>query len=194
MRRRSADRRSPALPARVRLADAQRRSHRRGRGRVRARVRADRRSSTPDPRAAARDHRTPGPAPGVFFCAAPIAARAARADRCAARDPGRRCSSSSRPSPPGSTGRAPRAVIRRRPMSPGAPAYRVKRPPSGIQKSRPGGRHPGPDGPKAWAMFQTNNTAVFPTGPNCPIIPLKVAYIFVRGPYDQTRRPVGRGA
>jgi hypothetical protein len=45
---------------------------------------------------------------------------------------------------PGSTGRAPRAVIRRRPMSPGAPAYRVNRPPPDDQLPRRGEPRPGP--------------------------------------------------
>ena len=154
-------------------------------------------SSTTDPRAAARDHRTPGPAPGVFFCAPPIAARcssrpvlelelepiAAPPDRRAARAGIQR-----RPMP----GRDPPAAspwppIPRRPMSPGAPTDRVIRPPSGIQKSRPPGRRPGPDGPKAWAMFQTNNTAVFPTERNYLILPLNIAYILHRGPYAETR-------
>jgi hypothetical protein len=158
--------------------------------------------STPDPRAAARDHRTPGPAPGVFFCAAPIAARAALADRCAARDPP--------PVPPVLELEPP---SERRPSPSRDPPAAHRGPSSAAARCRPGplhigstGRHPasrnrraaaagpGARGAVAWAMFQTNNTTVFPTGPNCPIIPLKVAYIFVRGPYDQTRRPVGRGA
>jgi hypothetical protein len=92
--------------------------------------------------------------------------------------------------------RRPRPAVRhpRRPMSLGAPAYRVIPASSRRQKSPPAGHGRRALWPTAWAMFQTNNTSVFPTGPNCPIIPRKVAYIFVRGPYDQTRRPVGRGA
>jgi hypothetical protein len=81
-----------------------------------------------------------------------------------------------------------------RPMSLGAPAYRVIPASSRHQKSPPAGHGRRALWPTAWAMFQTNNTPVFPISPNCPIIPRKVAYIFVRGPYDQTRRPVGRGA
>ena len=109
----------------------------------------------------------------------------------------------SRPAAPGSRrpmpGRNPPAAppgpsIPGRPMPPGAPTDRVIRPPSGNQKSRPPGRRPGPDGPKAWAMFQTNNTAVFRIGSNCPILALKVAYIFLRGPYAETHRPICRGA
>jgi hypothetical protein len=95
---------------------------------------------------------------------------------------------------PGSAGRAPRSAIRRPPDVARGPCL------SGhsavIQTPEIAARGHGRRAlwPTAWAMFQTNNTSVFPTGPNCPIIPRKVAYIFVRGPYDQTRRPVGRGA
>lgn len=138
-------------------------------------------------RPAGRDHRTPGLAPGVFFCAPPIAARDPPArspelDR-RRRDPPPDVSAA-RPDRPGPRPgiRCPVAGIQRRPMSPGAPAYRVNPPSTGDRKSRPGRRAPGPDRPRAWAMFQTNNTSVFRIVPNCPILTLKVAYIFLQGP------------
>jgi hypothetical protein len=115
--------------------------------------------------------------------------------------PAARCRTSCRPLDVGTSCRpldvgpaAGRSMSDQLPAARCRTAYRVKPASSRRQKSPPAGHGRRALWPTAWAMFQTNNTPVFPIGPNCPIIPRKVAYIFVRGPYDQTRRPVGRGA
>jgi hypothetical protein len=80
----------------------------------------------------------PGPIAGPPVLELEPSSAAARSPRRPSRDP-------APPEPePGSTGRAPRAVIRRRPMSPGAPAYRVNRPPPDDQLPRRGEPRPGP--------------------------------------------------
>ena len=95
--------------------------------------------------------------------------------------------SAARRSPPGGRHPAPPDVARG-PGRSGHPA------PPRCQFAAPRDAGPGARGDVARAMFQTNDTTVFSIILNCPILTLKVAYIFLRGPYDETRRPIGRGA